>query len=90
MRPDAYRLDWELARRGYARYAAYPAATIAGVFVNTVFGFMRAYILLALFEQRDTLPVPTRAPRRASLRDLTVEEPEIDDVVRRIYLETRP
>jgi ABC-2 type transport system ATP-binding protein len=26
----------------------------------------------------------------ASLRDLTVEEPEIDDVVRRIYLETRP
>ena len=27
---------------------------------------------------------------RASLRDLTVEEPEIDDIVRRIYLETRP
>jgi ABC-2 type transport system ATP-binding protein len=27
---------------------------------------------------------------RASLRDLTVEEPEIDDVVRRIYQETRP
>ncbi|MDP9282106.1 MAG: ATP-binding cassette domain-containing protein [Chloroflexota bacterium] len=27
---------------------------------------------------------------RASLRDLTVEEPEIDDVVRRIYRETRP
>jgi ABC-2 type transport system ATP-binding protein len=27
---------------------------------------------------------------RASVRDLTVEEPEIDDVVRRIYLETRP
>jgi ABC-2 type transport system ATP-binding protein len=27
---------------------------------------------------------------RASLRDLTVEEPEIDDVVRRIYMETRP
>ena len=53
MRLDALRLDWELARRGYARYAAYPAATIAGVFVNTVFGFMRAFILLALFEQRD-------------------------------------
>jgi viologen exporter family transport system ATP-binding protein len=27
---------------------------------------------------------------RANLRDLTVEEPEIDDVVRRIYRETRP
>lgn len=46
------RLDWELARRGYARYAAYPGATIAGLFTNTVFGFMRASILLALFEHR--------------------------------------
>src|SRR6266511_1935317 len=46
------RADWEIARRGYARYAAYPAATIAGVFTNTVFGFVRAFILLALYEQR--------------------------------------
>jgi viologen exporter family transport system permease protein len=46
------RLDWELARRGYRRYAAYPAATIAGLFTNTVFGFMIAYILLGLYEHR--------------------------------------
>jgi ABC-2 type transport system permease protein len=46
------RLDWELARRGYRRYAAYPAATVAGLFTNTVFGFMIAYILLGLYEHR--------------------------------------
>lgn len=47
------RLYWEIARRGYRRYAAYPAATWAGVFTNTVFGFMQAYILLALYRHRD-------------------------------------
>ena len=46
------RLYWEIARRGYRRYAAYPAATIAGVFTNTVFGFIQAYVMLAIFEQR--------------------------------------
>ena len=46
------RLDWEIAKRGYRRYAAYPAATAAGVFTNTVFGFMQAYILLAVFASR--------------------------------------
>jgi len=55
VRLEAIRLDWELARRGYARYAAYPAASVAGVFVNTVFGFMRVFVLLALFEQRDRI-----------------------------------
>lgn len=46
------RLYWEIARRGYRRYAAYPAATIAGLFTNTIFGFMRGYVLLALFRNR--------------------------------------
>lgn len=41
---------WEVARRGFARYATYRWATFAGVFTNTVFGFMRAYVLLTLFE----------------------------------------
>jgi ABC-2 type transport system permease protein len=49
------RLDWELAVRGYRRYAAYPAATWAGVLTNTVFGFMLAYILLALYDTRDDI-----------------------------------
>ncbi|HEV8249019.1 MAG TPA: ABC-2 family transporter protein [Gaiellaceae bacterium] len=46
------RLYWEIARRGFRRYAAYPAATIAGVFTNTVFGFIQTYVMLAVFEQR--------------------------------------
>lgn len=46
------RLDLEYAKRGYQRWAAYRAATFGGLFVNTVFGFMRAYILLELLRQR--------------------------------------
>jgi ABC-2 type transport system permease protein len=46
------RLYWEIARRGFGRYAAYPAATFAGIWTNTVFGFLQAYILLALYENR--------------------------------------
>ncbi|OLC52727.1 MAG: hypothetical protein AUH85_16210 [Chloroflexi bacterium 13_1_40CM_4_68_4] len=42
-----------MARYGYARWAAYPAATLAGMFTNVVFGFMRSYVLLALFAQRE-------------------------------------
>ena len=49
------RLEWEIARRGYRRYAAYPAATWAGVLTNSVFGFVQAYILLALFATRDEI-----------------------------------
>lgn len=49
------RLDWELARRGYRRYAAYPGATWAGLFTNVVFGFLIAYILLAVYEQANVI-----------------------------------
>ncbi len=49
------RLYWEIARRGYRRYAAYPAATLAGIFTNTVFGFLRAYVLLALYRHHDVI-----------------------------------
>jgi|SRR5215207_787345 len=49
------RLGYELARRGYRRYAAYPGATWAGVFTNTFFGFLIAYALLAVFDQRDSV-----------------------------------
>jgi ABC-2 type transport system permease protein len=49
------RLGFELARRGYRRYAAYPGATWAGVFTNTFFGFLLAYVLLAVYRERDTV-----------------------------------
>jgi ABC-2 type transport system permease protein len=46
------RLYWELARLGYRRYAAYRGATFAGVFTNTVWGFMLAFVQVALFSGR--------------------------------------
>jgi len=49
------RVDWEIAKRGWRRYAAYPWATVAGVFTNTIFGFIQAYILLAVYRHRDVV-----------------------------------
>jgi ABC-2 type transport system permease protein len=49
------RLYWEITRRGFRRHATYLGATFAGVFTNTVFGFIRAYILIALFAVRPIL-----------------------------------
>lgn len=49
------RLYWEIMRRGFRRHATYLGATIAGVFTNTIFGFIRAYILIALFAVRPIL-----------------------------------
>ena len=47
------RLWWEVSRRGFRRFATYRGATFAGAFTNTVFGCIKAYILLAVYEQRD-------------------------------------
>lgn len=49
------RLHFELARQGYRRYAAYPAATVAGLFTNVFFGFLLSYILLAVYAQTDEI-----------------------------------
>jgi ABC-2 type transport system permease protein len=49
------RVYWEVAKRGYGRYATYRAATVAGVLTNTMFGFIRAYILLAVFRARPSV-----------------------------------
>lgn len=46
------RLYVEIARRGFRRYATYRAATVAGVFTNTVFGFIQAAVLLAVYRSR--------------------------------------
>jgi ABC-2 type transport system permease protein len=52
---ERVRVDWEIAKRGWRRYAAYPWATAAGVFTNTIFGFLQAYILLAIYRHRTTV-----------------------------------
>lgn len=36
---------------GFRRYAAYRGATVGGLFTNTVFGFMRSYVLLAVLRE---------------------------------------
>ena len=46
------RLYVEVARRTYARTSTYRRATVAGVFTNTVFGFLLAYVLRAVYTER--------------------------------------
>jgi ABC-2 type transport system permease protein len=46
------RVYWEFARIGFKRYATYRSATAAGVFTNTIFGFMLASIQVAIFATR--------------------------------------
>jgi ABC-2 type transport system permease protein len=41
-----------VAWRSLRRHATYRAASAAGAFTNTIFGFIRAYILIALWTQR--------------------------------------
>jgi ABC-2 type transport system permease protein len=45
----------ELARAGWRRYATYRAATLAGLFTNTVFGFLRAAVLIAALRTAGTI-----------------------------------
>jgi viologen exporter family transport system permease protein len=49
------RLYFEVARRTYARISTYRGATLAGVFTNTVFGFLLAYVLLAVYDERQAV-----------------------------------
>jgi ABC-2 type transport system permease protein len=46
------RLYWEVARTTARRQATYRTATLAGIFTNTVFGFILAYVMVAVFRAR--------------------------------------
>ncbi|MGH3326612.1 MAG: ABC transporter permease [Streptomycetales bacterium] len=41
-----------VARSGFRRHASYRLATAAGGFTNTVFGFIRAFVLIAVWQAR--------------------------------------
>ena len=69
------RLYVEVARRSFARVATYRQATIAGVFTNTVFGFLLAYVLLAVYRERDSVG----GLRRDRRGDLHVRRPRTAD-----------
>lgn len=49
------RLYLAVAAGGFRRYATYGTATAAGVFTNTVFGFIVAYTYIALWDERPGL-----------------------------------
>ncbi|MER5895661.1 ABC-2 family transporter protein [Streptomyces sp. NPDC001876] len=49
------RLYAVVAAGGFRRHATYRMATAAGVFTNTVFGFIMAYTYIALWEERPQL-----------------------------------
>jgi ABC-2 type transport system permease protein len=49
------RVYWEVARRAYRRQSTYRVATVAGVFTNTVFGFILASVLIAVFRERPSI-----------------------------------
>ncbi|MDX3849139.1 ABC transporter permease [Streptomyces sp. AK02-01A] len=49
------RLYLTVAAGGFRRYATYRVATFAGVFTNTVFGFIVAYTYTALWDERPRL-----------------------------------
>ena len=41
-----------VATRAFRRYSTYPAATLAGLFTNCVFGVIISYVYLALWDQQ--------------------------------------
>ncbi|NYI04284.1 ABC transporter permease [Allostreptomyces psammosilenae] len=51
----AWGLYGSVARGSFRRYATYRAATLAGLFTNTVFGFILAYTFAALWQARPGL-----------------------------------
>lgn len=50
------RLAWEVARRSFRRWSTYRMATVAGIITNTVFGYLRADILVAVFAASTSEP----------------------------------
>jgi ABC-2 type transport system permease protein len=46
--PVRYRTFSALVSAGFRRYSTYRQATLAGIFTNIVFGFLRCYVLLAV------------------------------------------
>lgn len=49
------RLYFTVAASGFRRYATYRVATAAGVFTNTVFGFILTFTFIALWNERPQL-----------------------------------
>ncbi len=81
------RLYWEVFRHGYRRWATYRAATAAGVFTNSVFGFLRAYVLVAVFAASATMISTTLPGKIASVQGYRATICSVDRVLLRRVLE---
>src|SRR5262245_5518664 len=46
------RLYWEIARRAFRRQLAYRTANLAGLVTNGFFGYLRAAVILAVYQAR--------------------------------------
>lgn len=87
------RLYAEVARRSFQRHLAYRAATLAGHFTNSVFGLLIASVYLALYRGHGKQRVAgfsasdliAQIAARYQLHDVAIEEPETEEIVRRIY-----
>ncbi len=81
------RVYWRLLVAGFRRQSVYLLAAAGGLVANTTFGLRQRLA----FDARSTTAaqVLTAVSGRAEVRDLTVEEPDIEDVVRRIYAARR-
>ena len=47
------RVYWEIAKRAFQQMTTYRAATVAGIVTNTVFGFIYAYVMRAVYRSVD-------------------------------------
>ncbi|GII93788.1 ABC transporter permease [Sinosporangium siamense] len=54
-RETVFQLYLRIALYGFRKHSTYRAAALAGAFTNTVFGILRAYVLIALWEARPGL-----------------------------------
>jgi ABC-2 type transport system permease protein len=49
------KLFWEITKLSFRRHLSYRAATVAGILTNIFFGLMRAYVLIALYDNREVV-----------------------------------
>ena len=46
---------WEVARLSYRRQLAYRTANLSGMVTNGVFGYLRAVVVISIFESRESV-----------------------------------
>src|SRR5437868_14518963 len=52
---DGMRLYWEVARRALQRQMAYRTENLAGLVTNAFFGYLRAAVLLAMYQSTNNV-----------------------------------